>query len=167
MGGKSKSETAANTTTTTTNTQNLDTTSIGLDNTEFGAVAGGNLSITQNTTDQGAIEKSFDAIKSNTDSALDFGGKAVTAVSDANAKSLDFGLDTVDHALLFGSKALDSVTQTASQSSSTLANAIDKAAAASRSDSSQSLNEIVKYATYAIGAIVAGVTLYLIFKRKG
>lgn len=182
MGGKSKTATAANTTTNTTNTQNVASTSVGLEDVEFGAVAGGDLSVTQIQSDQGAIEKSFDAIESGTKLSLGFadsiGGKAIDAVTDANDRSLDFGDEVVERGFSFGSqaldsvtafggKALDSVTQNSAKTSAELGAAIDRAAAASRSDSSQSLNMIVKYGAYALGAVAAAIAIYSIFKKRG
>lgn len=102
MGG-GRSSTQANQ--QTTNVQDIDTTTIGLEDVEFGvAGVGGNVAITQVQTDQGAVDRAFDfgedVLTGGLDRALDFG-------HDALSDSLDFARANVGDSFDFGGKAFD------------------------------------------------------------
>lgn len=189
MGGKSKSSTSTSTSQTTTNTQNIDTTSVGLDNTEFGVVGGGDVSVTQISTDQGAVSGALDtanlslqtgrdvsklALETNADitrAGLDtvgeVSGRAIDAVGDANDRSLDFGGQVVQDALGFGESALKSSAQATSQGFQSLGSAIVAAGEATRSDTADTLNNLAKYGAIAVGVIVVGGIVAAVVFRKG
>ena len=171
MGGKSKSATTANTSTTTNtttnNVQDIDTTSIGLEDNEFAVVGGGDVSVVQNTTDFGAVEAGIKAAQAGTDAALDFGDEVVDAGFGFGERALDSVDDTVKAGFDFGTRALDSVTASSAASTSKLASAIDQVAAATRSDAADSFNKVTKYGTIAVGVVVAGVVAVMLFKKRG
>lgn len=105
-GGKSSTATQQN----TTNVQDIDTTTIGLEDVEFGvAGVGGNVSVTQVQTDQGAVDRAFDfgeeVLTGGLDRSLDFGTDAIRDVLDFGRENvgdvLDFGGETVEQAFDF------------------------------------------------------------------
>lgn len=180
MGSSSRARTE-----TSQNTQN-ESTNVNLQDVSGTAVGSVGGSVTINASDHGAIdaareigvesldavrdvsgdafsfgEKAVDANLKSVDSALDFGSGAVSAVRDASDRALDFG----DSALDFGAKALESQAATQKQTTSTLSDAIERAAAASRSDSSQSLDKITKAGMILGVVIVIGVVLVYAFKK--
>lgn len=150
--------------------------------------AGGDVSIT--STDHGAIEaagelgqRSLDTVDNTVgeafsfgekvvdsnikavDSSLDFGGKAISAVSDANDRSLDFGENALSGAFNFGGEALKLQAESNKATTATLSGAIERAAAATRTDASQSLDKITK-AGMAVGiAVAVAFVAYFIFKK--
>ena len=176
-----KKTTQTNTSNVTDNSQNL-----GAVNALGDAIqAGGDVHI--ESTDYGAIGGAFSlgesALESNTksvDSALDFadsiGSKSIDSITDVNDRSLDFGEHALSDSFTFGRAALDANTKTSeialagvakssSDTAAKLGNAIDQAAAASRSDSSQSLDKITKYGAMALGGIALAVAAFFIFKK--
>jgi hypothetical protein len=189
MGGKSKSSTSTSTAQTTTNTQNIATTSVGLDNTEFGVVGGGDVSVTQVTTDQGAVNAGKDVAlsglqtgrdvsklaletneavtKAGLDTVGEVSGRAIDAIGDANDRSLDFGGKVVQDALGFGETALKSTATQTQQGFNTLGAAITQAANATRSDTAETLNNLTKYGTIAIAVIVGGGIIAAVFFKRG
>jgi hypothetical protein len=190
MGGKSKTSTEANQSTsevnntTSTNTQTNTSTqtdasrNVALEDVEFGVAAGGDLSFQQvnNTTDFGAVEAGIKAATGSLDRSLDFGSEALDfsgdvvdrslkSVDDATEGALGFGSESLQAAFGFGNRALDSVTANAAQSASKLGNAIDQAAAATRSDAAASIDKIGKYATIAAVVVAVAVAAVFIFKK--
>jgi len=176
-----KKTTQTNTSNVTDNSQNL-----GAINSLGDAIqAGGNVSI--ESTDFGAVESAFSlgesALESNAksvDSALDFadsiGSRSIDSITDVNDRSLDFGEHALSDSFTFGTAALSANTDVTKQAlagvvsasadtSTKLGNAIDQAAAASRSDSSQSLDKITKYGSIAIGVVAVAVALIFILKK--
>lgn len=176
MGGKSQSSTSTATTQNTTNTQDIATTSVGLDNTEFGVVGGGDVSVTQISTDQGAVSAGRDVAIAGLDTGRKIGqaafdtvgevsGRAIDSVTQANDRSLDFGSNVVTQALGFGTDVISKEQQTTSQGFATLGNAIDQAAQATRSDTADSLTKLAKYGAVALAVIALGVAAVFIFRR--
>src|SRR5688572_3293954 len=91
MGSKSKSSTTANQ--TTTNIQDIDTTTVGLEDVDTGIVGNsGDVSITQISTDAGAVDASLDFGREIGDRSLDF---AEEFGSEALKRSFDFGSDAL------------------------------------------------------------------------
>lgn len=143
-GSKSRSSSTQNTSTTITS---RDTAIEDVDGT---AIVGGEGDIS--VLDGGAIEDAFyfaenvgaaslDAVRDTTDDALDFGRASLVAVGAAGE-------------------------QAASQSAAalnTLSGAIDRVANASRSDASQTLNNIVRYGALTVAGIAAA---YLLTRGK-
>lgn len=180
MGSSSRARTE-----TSQNTQN-ESTNVNLQDVSGTAVGSVGGSVTINASDHGAIaaaqeigvesldtvgdvasdafsfgEKAVDSNIKAVDSALDFGSGAVSAVRDANDRALDFG----DSALTFGTKALETQAATQKQTTSTLSDAIERAAAASRTDSSQSLDKITKIGGVVVVVVVLAVAAVFIFKK--
>jgi hypothetical protein len=173
MGGGRSGASTSNTA-STTNTQDIDTTTVGLDNIQEGAIGlgqvGGAVSITQISTDQGSVEAgrrigeaSLDFADEFGGNAFDFGSDALSTVEHGLSETLDFGSDTVAGAFDFGKDAIKSVQQTAESSTSELGRAITSAAEASRSDTTVAFQNIIKYVAIA-GAI--GLVAYFVFGRK-
>lgn len=183
MGSKSKSSTS--TTQQTFNTQDIDTTTVGLEEIGEDAIAlgqvGGDVQVTQISTDAGSLEvgrrigeASLDFAGEFGDSAFDFGDDALSTVERGIDASYDFAsgvssdaFSTVDDTVggAFAtvgqtvSDALKSTTQTTQATVSELGRAINKAADASRSDSSQSLQKIVMYVSIAGAVAILGWAL--------
>lgn len=165
--------------TATSSTTSNESTNINLQDVSGPAVgsAGGDVSIT--TTDHGALdaatelggaafslgEKAIDSNLKAVDSSLDFGGVAIDAVKDVNDRSLDFGESALGGAFSFGKEALAVQADTAKQTTNTLSDAIERAAAASRSDSSQSLDKITKAGMIVGVALAAVAAAYFLFKK--
>lgn len=175
MGGKSKSSTEANTSTTTTNVQDIDTTTIGLEDVEFG-VAGvtGNVSLNQISTDHGAVdagrkigEAAFDFGEDALDIVGEVSGRAIDRISDATDRSLDFGEDALDASFGFASSVVDSQAKLATQGFGTLAGAIDKASQATRSDTADTIQKLTKTAGIVVGVLVVGGIVAAVIVRRG
>ena len=125
MGGRSS------TASTTQSSQVVDTTSVGLQDIEGVGVAGGrDVEFTQNITDGGAIQGAIGVAESSFDFAGEFG----------------------DDAFNFASDVARQAGQTAQQAVATSAAAIKTAGDATRSDTSQALVQIAKFAALAAGA---------------
>lgn len=166
-----KKTTQTNTSNVTDQSQNLGPVTVGVGD---AFQAGGDVNIQQ--SDYGAIGGAFSlgesALASNArsiDSALDFadsiGSKSIDEIGDANDRSLDFGESALSQAFSFGGDALGAVTKSSADTTAKLGNAIDQAAAASRSDSSQSLDKITKYGGIAVAVIAVAIAAIFIFKK--
>lgn len=171
----SRSRSSAATTTEQTN----ESTNINLQDVDGPAVgsAGGDVTIT--TTDFGALdaaeeisgaafslgEQAIDTNLKAVDSALDFGGTAIDAVSDATDRSLDFGEAALDQSFNFGSQALSTVAKSSADTAKTLSGAIEQAAAATRSDSADTLNKITKTGGIVLAVMAAAIAAIFIFKK--
>lgn len=152
MGGKSSSSTAS--TQQTQNQQQIATTTVGLED-SAGAIAGGrDVSVTQISTDQGAVKAAFGL----GDAALSVGRDVTTHAIDASSYQLDRSLD-------FGSEVIHAQADTSAKTASTLAGAIDKAAAATRSDTSQGLTQIAKYGAVAV-VLIFGAMFFFRTRRS-
>lgn len=166
MGGKSRSTTQQQQQTTTTNVQDIDTTTVGLEDVQESNVALGDQTITQISTDQGAVEAGRDIGLASLDFAGEFGGVAVEAVTSATDRSLDFGQAVSEDAFSFGSEALKAVSTQSTATTKELGAAISKAAEATRSDSAVVTQNIAKTGALVVGAVVLGVVVIMIFRRK-
>lgn len=173
-----------------TTTQIDQSRSADLDHIEGIGVAGNNgpVSVTQISTDQGAVmagqkiaEAGLNFGREIGQGALDTVGEtsihAIDASVKANDRSLDFGEALSENAFSFGGKAIEAVNDTAAkaidaQAATTgkgfdsLSSAIDKAAQATRSDSADTLQKIAKYGAIALGVIVVGAVIFTTM-RKG
>lgn len=176
MGSKSRSSTTSNN--YTTNVQDIDTTTIGLEDVDTGIVGNsGDVSITQISTDAGAVDKSLDFGREIGDRSLDFaeefgsdalyeafnfGDEALGTVERGIDKSLDFGDRVVQEGFDFGGKALDNLktiqtdsTSAAQKSIAALSNALGTVGNLSRSDTSDTLTKIMPWIAGALGVGVA------------
>lgn len=147
MGGSSKSTSTASQ--TTNNNQQIQTTTTSLEDVAFG-IAGneGDVSVTQVTTDHGAIAAARDIGSS----AFDFAG--------------EFASELSGEAFAFGGRALDAVSKTSEESTRTLAGAIEQAGAQTRSDVASTFNQLGKYGAIAF-VIVGGIVALVLLKKKG
>ncbi len=128
MGGKSK------TVNSQTTTQDIDTTSVGLQDIDgVGVAAGGDVEFNQTVTDLGAIQGAFDFAESSLDFAGEFGDDAFDFANDIAKQSGE----NVQFAL------------------ATSADAIQKVGDATRSDTSQALVQLGKFAALAVAAVFA------------
>lgn len=170
------------TTQNTTNTSNVTDNSLNanLDGVEGDAIISrGDVNI--QSTDYGAISSALSTVDKGLDRTLDFadniGGKAIGGVVEANDRALDFGSNALSDSLMFGqnalntgaslaTKSIDAVAKSAGDTASTLSNAIDKAAAASRTDSTESFNKLVKYGSIALGVIAVAIAAAYALKGK-
>jgi hypothetical protein len=174
MGGKSQSSTAQTTSQQTTNTQTVNTSTVGLDNVETGVV-GSNNTITQISTDQGAVEagraigeRALDVVGETAEGAFGVATDALGTVERGLDASLDFGTGVVGDAFSFGEKAIAAQAATSQQTATVLSGAIERAAQATRTDSADTLQKIGKYGTVAVVVIViGGIALYALTRRKG
>lgn len=161
----------------TTNTSTVTDNSINsnLDGVEGNAFIGaGDINVQQ--TDFGAVSSALEANSKGLDRVLDFGDNVVSANADANHRALDFGTNALSDSLMFGTNALnaneslatksiDAVAKSAGDTASTLSNAIDKAAAATRTDSTESFNKLVKYGSIALGVIAVAIAAAYALKK--
>lgn len=177
MGSKSKSSTSN--TQHTTNVQDIDTTTIGLEDVETGIVGNsGDVQITQISTDQGAVDASLDFGREVADSSLDFAGEfgsdalkrafdfgseALGTVDSGLHAALDFGDNTVERGFDFGSEAIGAITKaqesariSSEKSVSALTGALNTVGSLSRSDTSASLTKIIPWIAGAIAASFLG-----------
>jgi len=154
MGGKSSSRTSSNQSQTTTNSQEINTSTLGLDNVETGVV-GDNNQVTRISTDQGAV----DAGRRLGEAALDTVGettvKALGTVERGLDSALDYGSGITADALAFGRSALQAQSQSSTQTAGILAGAIDRAASATRTDSAVTMQSFIKYGAIAAAVIAA------------
>lgn len=178
MGSKSRSATTSNN--ITTNVQDIDTTTIGLEDVDTGIVGNsGDVQITQISTDAGAVDKALDFGREIGDRSLDFaeefggdalkeafdfGDEALGTVEKGLDRSLDFGDKTVTQAFTFGGKALDNLktiqtdsTSSAQKSITALSNALGTVGSLSRSDTSDTLTKIIPWVAGALGIGVAAM----------
>lgn len=165
FGGKSRSSTSSQQ--TTTNVQDIDTTTIGLED-SAGAIAGGrDVSVTQISTDQGSVEAGRKVAAASLDfagefgtasvkRAFDFGSDALGTVQTGLSDVLDFGGDITK-------RALDVTAKQSAETTKTLSGAIERAAAATRSDTSEGLQKIVM--VVAIAGVL-GVIAFAFIRRR-
>ena len=195
MGGRSKSSTTSQTTTTTTNVQNIQTTSVGLEDVEFGVVGGGDVAVTQITTDQGALEAAegmaraafgsaervalegldtgrrvgeaaLDVVGETVEGAFGVSREALGTVERGLSEALDFGAGVTADALSFGERALQSTAQTTQQGFAALSSAITRAAEATRSDTAATLQTLGRYGFVALAVIGGAIALAIYAGRR-
>lgn len=176
MGGSSKASTSTANTQQTQNTQNTTATTTSNEVSGSGSIgltgSGNQVSVTQVSTDQGAVQAGLDTAKEalgnesqvaqagldlgrtigagSFDFANEFGTQALNDVTSSTQNGLNAALD-------FGSKALAANQQTASNTASVLGQAIETAGEQTRSDTADSLNKIALYGAVAVVAIVIAV----------
>lgn len=183
MGSKSKSSTTNYQ--ETTNVQDIDTTTIGLEDVDTGIVGNsGDVSITQISTDAGAVDASLDFGREIGDRSLDFaeefggeslkrafdfGNEALGTVDSGLHAALDFGDNTVERGFDFGSEAIGAITKaqesariSSEKSVSALTGALNTVGALSRSDTSENLTKIVPWIA---GALAVGAIAYAFVRR--
>lgn len=164
MGGRSRSSTQSTQETQVTNIQDIDTTTVGLEDVQDTQIALGDQTITQISTDQGAVEAGRAIGEASLDFAGEFGGVAIEAVSDATDRALDFGADFGSQAFGFGERALETVEAQSERTTKELGGAITRAAEATRSDSAVVTQNIAKYGAIAVGVIGVAIVLVFVFK---
>lgn len=173
MGGRSKSSTTSSQ--TTTNTQNIETTSIGLEDVEFG-VAGvsGDVQVTQISTDQGSIEagrkigeSAFEFAESQSEDAFEFaeefGGTAIKEAFDFGDEALGTVEKGLSDVLDFGRTSLETISAQNARTTGELGKAIVSAGQATRSDASEAVSNIAKYGAIALAVGIIG---YALLARK-
>lgn len=154
MGGRSSSSTASSQ--STQNTQNIKTTTLSAEDSAGAIIGAGDVAVTQISTDQGAVEAGKDVAVSALNVGRDVTSQAIASSEHGLDRSLDFGSEVVH-------TALETQAKSSAQTAGTLASAIDKAAAATRSDTSQSFQTIVKYSAIAVTLIL--VAMFAFRKR--
>jgi hypothetical protein len=147
----SRSSTQANQQTATTNTQEIKTTTVGIEDSD-NAIVGGAGDISLVYSDMGAIDAASDIA----DSAIGLGGEAIQLTGRTTEASLDFARD-------FGGDALEAVQANTSQAINTLGTAITQAADASRSDTTETFRRITLYAAIAVTVIFVAMQ----FRKRG
>jgi hypothetical protein len=156
MGGSSKSKTSSDQ--TTTNVQDIDTTTIGLEDVETGIVGNsGAVSLTQITTDSGAVDSAFDFGRAVGERAIDtvgeFGGDALYQAfrfGDSALGSVDNGLNS---ALDFGESALGIVAQSSNKAQAALSGALQTVGNLSRSDNTEAITKFIPYVAGVVAII--------------
>lgn len=173
-GGSSKS--SQQTTQNTTNVQDIDTTSVGLEDVALGAVAGGDLQVTQISTDQGAVEAgrklgeaSLDFAGEFGDTALrqsfQFGSDALGTVQKGLSDALDFGADVTSGALSFAQAQTRETQGNIQTGFNALGNAITAAGQATRSDTAATLQSLGKYGFIALAVLGLGL-VFVMYRRR-
>jgi len=194
MGGSSKASTSTANTQQTQNLQNINTTTTSSEVSgagSIGAQGGRDVSVTNVTTDQGALKVAGDIAynslgtaenvaqagldtgrqigQSSIDFANEFGNNAINAVEHSTEtglhSALDYGTGVTTGAFDLLGHAFDSLTKSSSDTANTLGGAITSAANASRTDSSQNIDNLIKYGSYAAAAIALGVVAFVIFRK--
>jgi len=195
MGGKSKSSTSSATTQTTTNTQNVQSSSVGLEDVEFGVVGGGDVSVTQISTDAGALEAAksiardaygsaervaaegldtgrrlgeaaLDTVGETVEGAFGVSKEALGSLERGLSEALDFGGDVTSGALAFGRDALKATQETTQGAVAELGSAIERAAQATRSDTADTLQTLGKYGAIAMVVVVIGIGTVLVVSAR-
>lgn len=193
MGGKSSANTSTANTQQTQNQQNINTTTTS---TEVGAggvgaTGGRDVTVTNITSDQGAIKAASDIAfnslgtaenvaqagldtgrklgQSSLDFANEFGNNAINAVEHSTTTglnaALDYGTGVTSGAFDLIGTAFDKLAKSSSDTATTLGGAITSAANASRTDSSQNIDNLIKYGSIAAGVIVLGIAAVFIFRK--
>lgn len=193
MGGKSSANTSTANTQQTQNTQqiNTSTTSTEVGAGGVGATGGRDVTVTNITTDAGALKTAGDIAanalgsasdvaqaglttgrqlgQSSLDFANEFGNNAINAVEHSTENglnsALDYGTGVTSGAFDLLGHAFDSLSKSSSDTATTLGGAITQAANASRTDSSQNIDNLIKYGSYAVGAIGLGIAVIFIFRK--
>lgn len=175
MGSKSKKVTSS----VTTQTQDIDTTSIGIEDSEGAIVNTGSGDVTtiHQTTDHGALDAARDIADSALgtaaegiqegrklgESALDFAGEfgteALRVAESGVTHALDFGLDVSRDALGFASQQAEKAQLSNEAALASLSSAIDKVGSFTRSDNTEAFTEIAKYIAIAI-AVIGGAMFF-------
>lgn len=194
MGGFNKSQSSNANTQKTTNTQQITTTNANADASGAGAIGasgGSQVSVTNVTSDLGALRTASDIAhdalgssanvaqagldtgrklgESSLDFANEFGNNAINAVEHSTEtglhSALDYGTGITSGAFDLVGKALSGQAKSNTDTASILGGAITSAANASRTDSSQNIDNLIKYGSIAAGVIVLGIAAVIIFKR--
>ena len=87
------------------------------------------------------------------DTAFDFGGKAIDKVADSQVNALDFADETLDSAFEFGEKAIDLTGDNYREMIKANNQANAQVLSATRSDSVETINNLIKYGAYVVGGI--------------
>lgn len=194
MGGSSKASTSTANNQQTTNTQQINTATtsseVSGDN-SIGATGGRDVTVTNITTDQGAINAAKDIAynslgtaenvaqagldtgrqigQSSLDFAGEFGDRALalaqSSTSEGLHSALDYGTGVTAGAFDLIGSALKGAFASEADTSTTLGKAITDAANASRTDSSQNIDNLIKYGSIAAAVVVLGVAAVFIFRK--